>query len=64
MAGRAAAAPAALAARIKQTLRTMEEVPAHEAAVEVELDAQLWSMEQPEFAERLAALQSRISGKG
>jgi enoyl-CoA hydratase len=64
MAGRAAAAPAALAARIKQTLRTMEEVPGHEAAVEVELEAQLWSMEQPEFAERLTALQSRISGKG
>jgi hypothetical protein len=33
-------------------------------AVALELDAQLWSVRQPEFAERLAALQSRISRRG
>jgi enoyl-CoA hydratase len=32
----------------------------HDEAVERELTDQLWSMDQPEFAERLAALQQRI----
>jgi enoyl-CoA hydratase len=63
MAARAAAAPPALSRRVKQTLGLMATVNDHEAAVDVELDAQLWSMEQPEFAERLAALQSKISAK-
>jgi enoyl-CoA hydratase len=63
MAAKAAAAPPALSRRVKQTLGVMATVDDHEAAVDVELDAQLWSMEQPEFAERLAALQSRISTK-
>ena len=35
----------------------------HAAAVERELTDQLWSMDQPAFAERLAAIQARISGK-
>jgi enoyl-CoA hydratase len=64
LAGRAAAAPPALARRVKQTLLAMGAVTDHEAAVEIELEAQLWSMDQPEFAERLAALQARISRKG
>jgi enoyl-CoA hydratase len=63
MAARAAAAPPSLSRRVKQTLGIMATVDNHEAAVDVELDAQLWSMDQPEFAERLAALQSRISTK-
>jgi enoyl-CoA hydratase len=41
----------------------MGAVTDHVAAVEIELEAQLWSMDQPEFAERLAALQARISRK-
>jgi len=61
LAGRAADAPPALARRVKETLTTMGAVTSHEAAVEIELEAQLWSMDQPEFAERLAALQARIS---
>jgi hypothetical protein len=32
----------------------------HAAALETELVTQLWSMDEPAFAERLAALQSRI----
>jgi enoyl-CoA hydratase len=60
---RAAAAPPALARRVKETLGIMADVTDHEAAVDIELDAQLWSMEQPEFAERLAALQARIQSK-
>jgi enoyl-CoA hydratase len=63
MAARAAAAPRGLTRRVKQTLAVMPGVADHDAAVEVELDAQLWSMDQPEFAERLAALQNRISTK-
>jgi enoyl-CoA hydratase len=63
MAAKAAAAPPALARRVKQTLGIMPSVTDHDKAVEVELDAQLWSMQQPEFAERLAALQARISTK-
>ncbi len=61
LAGRAAAAPPALVRRVKETLNAMGAVTDHEAAVDIELEAQLWSMDQPEFAERLAALQARIS---
>ena len=35
----------------------------HPAAVERELDPQLWSTQQPWFAERIAALQAKISSK-
>jgi enoyl-CoA hydratase len=61
VAGRAAAAPPALARRVKETLTAMRAVTDHETAVDIELEAQVWSMDQPEFAERLAALQARIS---
>jgi enoyl-CoA hydratase len=63
MAGRAAAAPPALARRAKTTLSVMPGVAGHEEAVSVELDAQLWSMAQPEFAARLAAMQARIKSR-
>jgi enoyl-CoA hydratase len=39
----------------------MADVADHPAAVAAELEPQLWSTRQPWFAERLAALQSRIS---
>jgi enoyl-CoA hydratase len=63
LAGRAASAPRALAGRAKATLGAMATVTSIAAAVELELDAQLWSIEQPEFAERLADLQARISAR-
>jgi enoyl-CoA hydratase len=63
LAGRAAAAPPDLVRRVKQTLATMGSVGRRDDAVEVELVAQLWSMEQPEFAERVGALQQRISSR-
>jgi enoyl-CoA hydratase len=63
MAGRAAAAPPALVRRIKQTVATMAGVGSHDAAVDVELDAQVWSMAQPEFAARLAAIRDRITSR-
>ena len=54
-AARAASAPSALARRVKQTLRQMPTVTSPDEAVSVELEAQLWSMRQPDFAERLKA---------
>jgi enoyl-CoA hydratase len=62
LAARAASAPRALVERTKATLATMATVADHEAAVAVELEAQLWSMAQPEFADRLEAMRQKISG--
>jgi enoyl-CoA hydratase len=64
LATRAAAAPRALTQRVKQTLKAVPGINSHDEAVELELAAQLWSMRQPEFAERLAALEARVSGRG
>lgn len=61
-AARAARAPSELARRIKRTIQDMEEVPTHAGAVDRELSDQVWSMDQPAFAEKLAAMQARISG--
>jgi enoyl-CoA hydratase len=61
LAARAAACPPALMRRIKQSLGRAAAAAGHEAAVEYELEAQLWSLGQPFFAERLAALRNRIS---
>lgn len=61
MAGRAASAPPGVVARTKATLSTMASVASHDEAVERELDPQLWSLAQPEFADRLAALQAKIT---
>lgn len=64
VAARAASAPRELTRR---TLRTIDEVAGlddHDSAVERELVDQLWSMDQPAFAERLAALRQRIQQLG
>jgi enoyl-CoA hydratase len=55
----AAAAPRALVERMKRELTLPAEE--HDAALERELEAQVWSMDQPAFLERLAALQRTIS---
>ena len=60
---RAAAAPAELVARLKGTMRACRGVSDHQAAVELELEPQLWSLQQPAFKERLAALQQAIQKK-
>lgn len=62
MGARAAAAPAELRARAKATIADMATVATHPEAVERELVDQVWSVTQPAFAERLAALQRKISG--
>ena len=41
----------------------MADIDDHPAAVERELVPQLWSTQQPWFAERLAAVQQRITSK-
>src|SRR3954463_13132893 len=60
MAGRAASAPRELAIKTKESIRDMAGIENHEAAVDRELDPQLWSVAQPDFRERLAAMQQRI----
>lgn len=63
LAARAAAAPRQLAIVTKSTIADMADVDSHPEAVARELDPQLWSTRQPWFAERLAALRARISGR-
>lgn len=59
---RAAAAPRELVRRTKATMADVTRLTMHDDAVERELVPQVWSMDQPEFADRLAALQQRITG--
>jgi len=54
-AANAASAPPALVRKVKETLHRMATVSESADAVEIELDAQMWSMQQPDFAERLNA---------
>jgi enoyl-CoA hydratase len=63
MAARAAAAPSELVARTKATIADMASVDDHAAAVDRELIPQVWSLEQPAFKERVAALQAKITSK-
>jgi enoyl-CoA hydratase len=62
-AARAASVPRELAITTKATIQAMADVDDHPAAVERELEPQLWSTRQPWFAERLAAMQAQISSK-
>ncbi|HUF98559.1 MAG TPA: enoyl-CoA hydratase [Ilumatobacter sp.] len=59
----AASAPRELAIIAKQTIRDMSNIAAHEDAVLREFDPQLWTVQQPWFEERIAALQKKISSK-
>ena len=45
----------------KATIQAMADIDDHPAAVARELEPQLWSTRQPWFAERIAALQAKIS---
>jgi len=62
LAGRAAAAPRELVIRTKATIAAMATIDDHDTALERELEPQLWSVAQPEFRERLAAMQAKIKG--
>lgn len=60
LAAQAASAPPELARRAKGTLRAVAALDSHDDAVDLELTTQVWSMEQPFFAERLAALRAKV----
>ncbi len=63
LASRAASTPRELMVRLKATLRGMASVDGHADAVRRELEPQLWSKQQAEFAGRLAALRKKIAGR-
>ena len=63
LAQRAAGVPRALAIELKRSIAAMASVNTHDEAVAYELVPQVWSTKQPWFAERLAAIQARISKK-
>ncbi len=64
LAARAASAPRDLVIEVKKTIADMADIETHPEAVKRELDPQVWSTRQPWFAERIAALQAKISNKG
>lgn len=64
MASRAANAPRDLAITTKRTLRATANLDSQADALEVEIRAQVASLDSPAFAERLAALKARVSRRG
>jgi enoyl-CoA hydratase len=63
MAARAAAAPHELVGKVKATIADMASIVDPEAAVDRELEPQVWSIGQPAFRERVAALQAKITSR-
>jgi len=63
LAAAAASAPPVLVTRVRRTMDQLAAVDDHPTAVDVELEAQVWSLDQPDFQERLAALQQRITSR-
>jgi enoyl-CoA hydratase len=61
MAARAASGPRELARKMKATIRDVAQIDDHDAAVDRELEPQVWSVDQPAFKERVAALQAKIT---
>ena len=61
MAERAAGGPPELTRRIKATIADVATIDDHAAAVDRELAPQVWSLDQPAFKERVAALQAKIT---
>lgn len=63
MARHSAEAPRDLVIKTKASIRDMADIAVHADAVDRELEPQVWSLNQPAFKERLAALQKKISSK-
>jgi enoyl-CoA hydratase len=63
IAARAASGPKELVVEIKKSLADMRGIDDANAAMERELGPQVWSREQPWFAERLAAIKARVQKK-
>lgn len=64
MAARAASAPKDLAITTKRTLRATANLDSQADALEMEIRAQVASLDSPAFAERLAALKAKVSKRG
>ncbi len=64
LAARAAAVPRELVVRTKATIADVAVIADHGDAVQRELVDQVWSVTQPAFTDRLAALRASISTKG
>lgn len=63
LASRIAGLPTPFVRRLCGTLREMGGVDRHGEAVERELEAQLWSLGEPAFRERLAAVRRKIEAR-
>ena len=63
VAARAASGPKELVVELKKSLHDMRAIDDPVAAMERELGPQVWSREQPWFAERLAAIKARVQSK-
>lgn len=61
LAARTASYPRPVVEMVKRNLARMATVDEHDDAVAIELTDQLWTLNQPWFAERVAAFQARIS---
>lgn len=61
LAARCASYPRPVVELVKKNLARMADVGEHDEAVAIELTDQLWTLNQPWFEERLAAIQARIS---
>jgi enoyl-CoA hydratase len=59
----AASAPRQLAIMTKETIRDMADIATHADAVAREFEPQLWTVQQPWFEERVAALKAKISSR-
>jgi enoyl-CoA hydratase len=64
MASRAASAPRDLAITTKRTLRATANLDAQSDALEMEIRAQVATLDSPAFHERLAALKAKVSKRG
>ena len=64
LAAAAAAAPREVVERIRSTMVDVRSISTHVEAVERELEPQVWTIAQPAFQEKLAAMQRRISSQG
>ncbi len=64
LAAKAANAPRELLMRTKDTIHRTSSITESDAAIDNELDTQVWSMGEPAFVDMVSSLKSRISGKG
>ncbi len=63
IAARAASFPKELVAKTKATITNLDQVVESNAAVDFELEPQLWSMAEPQFQALVTSLQKNISSK-